>query len=82
VRANAGPYGLSAAVHTRDRNRIASAPDRLATGVVGVNRRGDAVEQEPPFGGLGASGNGYPEGGEFVYSSLTSLQACYGQELP
>jgi len=82
VRANAGPYGLCAAVHTRDHDRIASAPDRLATGVVGVNRRGDAVEQEPPFGGLGASGNGYPEGGAFVYSSLTALQACYGHELP
>ena len=82
VRANAGPYGLSAAVHTRDHERIAAAPDRLATGVVGVNRRGDAVEQEPPFGGLGASGNGFPEGGEFVYSALTALQACYGHEGP
>jgi acyl-CoA reductase-like NAD-dependent aldehyde dehydrogenase len=36
------------------------------------------VGLEPPFGGLKSSGNGFPEGGAYVYSSLTSLQAVYG----
>jgi acyl-CoA reductase-like NAD-dependent aldehyde dehydrogenase len=80
TRANATPYGLTAAVHTRDPDRIAAAPDRLAAGVVNINRRGDAVDLQAPFGGVGASGNGYPEGGRYVYSSLTSAQACYGYE--
>jgi acyl-CoA reductase-like NAD-dependent aldehyde dehydrogenase len=81
ARANATPYGLTAAVHTRDPDRIAAAPDRLAAGVVNVNRRGDSVDLEAPFGGLRASGNGYYEGGRYVYSALTSLQACYGHDL-
>lgn len=77
-RANATAYGLAASVHTRDPERIRTAPDRLRAGVVNVNRRGDAVDLEPPFGGWGASGNGHPEGGAYVYSALTAWQACYG----
>lgn len=76
--ADAGGYGLSAAVHTRDPERAAQAPSRLRAGIVALNRRGDAVDLEAPFGGMGASGNGHPEGGEYVYSSLTRLQAGYG----
>ncbi|HEX5877662.1 MAG TPA: aldehyde dehydrogenase family protein, partial [Actinomycetota bacterium] len=77
-RANATVYGLAASVHTRDPDRIRTAPERLRAGVVNVNRRGDAVDLEPPFGGWGASGNGHPEGGSYVYSALTAWQACYG----
>lgn len=75
--ANATPYGLAASIHTRDERRWADAPRHLRAGIVNVNRRGDAVDLEAPFGGLKASGNGYPEGGLFVYDSLTTHQACY-----
>ena len=76
--ANDVPYGLSAAVYTRTQAFADEAGERLETGVVAVNRRGDAVELEPPFGGVKGSGNGFPEGGAYVYSALTSLQAVYG----
>ncbi|MBA2508852.1 MAG: aldehyde dehydrogenase [Nocardioidaceae bacterium] len=76
--ANASDYGLSAAVHTRDPERAAQAPARLRAGVINVNRRGDAVDLEAPFGGMKSSGNGLSEGGEYVYASLTRLQAAYG----
>ncbi len=77
--ADASDYGLAAAVHTADPQRAAQAPARLRAGVVNVNRRGDAVDLEAPFGGMKGSGNGLPEGGEYVYASLTRLQASYGE---
>lgn len=76
--ADATTYGLAASVHTASPERWARAQARLRAGVVGLNRRGDAVDLEAPFGGLGDSGNGYPEGGLYVYDALTSHQACYG----
>jgi aldehyde dehydrogenase (NAD+) len=76
--ANDVPYGLSAAVYTRTPAFAEEAAERLEAGVVAINRRGDDVGLEPPFGGLKSSGNGFPEGGAYVYSSLTSLQAVYG----
>ena len=76
--ADASPYGLSAAVYTRSEGTIEAACERLATGVLAFNRRGDAVDLEAPFGGVKQSGNGLTEGGEYVYAGLTSLQAVYG----
>ncbi|MDQ3538793.1 MAG: aldehyde dehydrogenase family protein, partial [Actinomycetota bacterium] len=76
--ANDSPYGLSAAVHTADPQTARTALDRLEAGVIAINRRGDAVDLEAPFGGVKESGNGRPEGGEYVYDSLTTLQAAYG----
>jgi alpha-ketoglutaric semialdehyde dehydrogenase len=75
--ANATPFGLSTSVHTTDPATAAAAADELCTGIVAVNRRGDAVDIAAPFGGRKDSGNGHPEGGEYVYSSLTALQARY-----
>jgi acyl-CoA reductase-like NAD-dependent aldehyde dehydrogenase len=75
--ANATPYGLSASVFTRDRERLAASGALLRTGVVALNRRGDDVELEAPFVGVKRSGNGFPEGGEFVYGAVCDLQAIY-----
>lgn len=77
-RADASPYGLSSAVYARDPALLSAAPARLRTGVVALNRRGDDVELEAPFSGRKASGNGRPEGGEWVYGALTDAQAVYG----
>jgi aldehyde dehydrogenase (NAD+) len=76
--ADASPYGLSAAVYSRDPALLAAAPARLRAGVVALNRRGDDVELEAPFGGHKRSGNGQAEGGEWVYGALTDTQAVYG----
>jgi len=76
--ANAAPYGLSAAVYGRDAARLAEAAAQVRAGVIAVNRRGDDVDLEPPFGGRGRSGNGQAEGGAYVYAALTDLQAVYG----
>ena len=78
--ANETPYGLTAAVYTADPERAATAAERLETGILAVNRRSDAVELEAPFGGVKESGNGFVEGGDFVYASVTELQAVYGHE--
>lgn len=75
--ANASPFGLAAALFTADPARARRGLARLRSGIVTVNRRGDAVGLEPPFGGLGASGNGRPEGGHWVYDSLTDIQSFY-----
>ena len=76
--ANDTPYGLSAAVHTCDPGTAAAGLERLEAGIVALNRRGDAVDLEAPFAGVKDSGNGRPEGGEYVYASLTNAQAVYG----
>ena len=77
ARANAGPYGLSAAVYGRDPALLAAAADTIRSGVLAVNRRGDDVALEAPFAGRGRSGNGQAEGGEYAYAALTDLQAVY-----
>ena len=76
--ANAAPYGLSAAVYGRDADLLAEAAARIRCGVLALNRRGDDVELEAPFGGRARSGNGQPEGGAYAYAALTDLQAVYG----
>jgi acyl-CoA reductase-like NAD-dependent aldehyde dehydrogenase len=76
--ANATPYGLSAAVYGRDPALLEQAAAEIRSGVLAVNRRGDDVALEAPFGGRGRSGNGQPEGGEYAYAAVTDLQAVYG----
>jgi acyl-CoA reductase-like NAD-dependent aldehyde dehydrogenase len=78
--ANSTSYGLSAAVHTRDLERGRRLAEALEAGVVGLNRRTDAVEIEPPFGGRKQSGNGVPEGGRYAYAGMSEYQAIYGLE--
>jgi aldehyde dehydrogenase (NAD+) len=76
--ADATPYGLSAAVYTRDPARRVAASARLRAGVVALDRRGDDVELEAPFGGMKRSGSGWAEGGAYGYDAVTELQAVYG----
>nr|MBA2537906.1 aldehyde dehydrogenase family protein [Actinomycetota bacterium] len=78
--ANESPYGLTGAVYTTDPDTAAVTCERVRTGILAVNGRSDAVELEAPFGGVKESGNGFREGGTYIYDSLTELQAVYGQE--
>jgi aldehyde dehydrogenase (NAD+) len=75
--ADAGPYGLSAAVYGRDPALLRAAAATIRSGVLAVNRRGDDVALEAPFGGRGRSGNGQAEGGRYAYAALTDYQAVY-----
>jgi acyl-CoA reductase-like NAD-dependent aldehyde dehydrogenase len=75
--ADHGRYGLSAAVYGRDPKLLAAARERIRTGVLAFNRRDDDVALEAPFGGHKHSGNGHPEGGSYVYGTVTELQAVY-----
>ncbi|MCA1682642.1 MAG: aldehyde dehydrogenase family protein [Actinobacteria bacterium] len=75
--ANDTPYGLAAAVYTSSAERMEAAQERLEVGVVAVNQRCDSAELEAPFGGAKASGNGFPEGGEYAYGGVTMLKAVY-----
>jgi vanillin dehydrogenase len=56
--ANATPYGLSGAVHTRDLQRGIRLARQIRTGMVHVNNATIHDEAAVPFGGVGASGNG------------------------
>ena len=56
--ANGTPYGLSAAVFTRDISRAHRMVRRLRAGVVHVNTYGGA-DITVPLGGIGQSGNGH-----------------------
>ena len=75
--ANAAPYGLSASVHGRDPALLREAAATIRSGVLALNRRGDDVALEAPFGGRGRSGNGQAEGGRYVYDAVTDYQAVY-----
>jgi len=80
--ANSLPFGLAASVFTSNLELGRRVAKALDFGIVGLNRRGDTVDMEAPFCGRRRSGNGMPEGGRFVYSSLTTPQALYGLPEP
>jgi succinate-semialdehyde dehydrogenase / glutarate-semialdehyde dehydrogenase len=68
-RANAGGFGLSAYVFTRDLARIREAVSRIESGMVGVNSFALAAA-EAPFGGIKLSGMGREGGSEGILDFL------------
>jgi succinate-semialdehyde dehydrogenase/glutarate-semialdehyde dehydrogenase len=68
-RANAGDFGLSAYVFTRDPTRIREAVSRIESGMVGVNSFALAAA-EAPFGGIKLSGMGREGGSEGIFDFL------------
>jgi acyl-CoA reductase-like NAD-dependent aldehyde dehydrogenase len=74
--ANRSPYGLTAAIHTRDYGRAMHFVRNVSVGVVAVNGGTFGSEPHMPFGGRRHSGNGTREPGPEaldVYSSLKSV---------
>lgn len=74
--ANAGEYGLTAAIHTRSVDRALWFAHRVRTGVANINIGTFGSEPHMPFGGFGASGNGTREPGVEaldVYSELKNI---------
>jgi acyl-CoA reductase-like NAD-dependent aldehyde dehydrogenase len=61
--ANGTPYGLSAAIYTRDANAAAIAERDLDFGIVYINAPTIGAEIQLPFGGIKHSGYGRKEAG-------------------
>jgi acyl-CoA reductase-like NAD-dependent aldehyde dehydrogenase len=57
------PFGLSAAIYSRDVNVTARAERDLQTGIVYINASTIGAEIQLPFGGWKHSGSGHPEAG-------------------
>jgi aldehyde dehydrogenase (NAD+) len=77
--ANRSPYGLTAAIHTRNLHRAVEFTQRIEAGVAMVNAGTFGSEPHLPFGGMKASGNGTREPGTEaldVYSSLKNVVIC------
>jgi aldehyde dehydrogenase (NAD+) len=75
--ANASPYGLTAAIHTRDVDRALTFVERIRTGVAVINAGAHGSEPHMPFGGLKASGNGTREPGTEALDIYSELKDVY-----
>jgi len=77
--ANAGEYGLSAAVFTQDLTRTLVAVDELDVGVLHVNSESAGADPHVPFGGAKHSGYGPKEQGESAREFFTHTTTVYVQ---
>ncbi|HKJ56459.1 MAG TPA: aldehyde dehydrogenase family protein [Nitriliruptoraceae bacterium] len=76
--ANATPYGLSAAVHTRSAARVRRALEEVDAGLVTVNGPTTGADLHVPFGGVKASsGPGGREMGEAAREFFTETRTAY-----
>lgn len=72
--ANAGEYGLSAGIISRDVARAIELGSRLNVGLLQVNDQTIVSGVQIPFGGRGASGNGSRIGGPANWEEFTQWQ--------
>jgi acyl-CoA reductase-like NAD-dependent aldehyde dehydrogenase len=75
--ANDSPFGLTAAIHTRDLNRAMTFLNRIQCGVASVNGGTYGSEPHMPFGGLRQSGNGWREAGTQALDVYSDLKTIY-----
>jgi aldehyde dehydrogenase (NAD+) len=75
--ANDSPFGLTAAIHTRDLNRAMAFIGRIQSGVAVVNGGTYGSEAHMPFGGLRQSGNGWREAGTQALDVYSDLKTVY-----
>jgi aldehyde dehydrogenase (NAD+) len=72
--ANGVPYGLSAAIFTRDISRILHFIKSAEAGMIKINGETAGVEPHAPFGGLKASSSHSREQGRAAIEFFTSIQ--------
>jgi len=75
--ANDSPFGLTAAIHTRDINRAMTFINRIQAGVASINGGTYGSEPHMPFGGLRQSGNGWREAGTEALDVYSDLKTVY-----
>jgi acyl-CoA reductase-like NAD-dependent aldehyde dehydrogenase len=75
--ANGVPYGLSAAIYTRNVNRAFEATRDLFTGIVYVNAPTIGAETHLPFGGTKQTGNGHREAAIAAIDFYTEWKTLY-----
>ncbi len=72
---NASPYGLLAAIFTRDLNKGLRYADEARTGLVNINETTNYWENHLPFGGRAGTASGVGRvGGRYAMETLTELQ--------
>jgi acyl-CoA reductase-like NAD-dependent aldehyde dehydrogenase len=72
---NASPYGLLAAIFTRDLSKGLKYADEARTGLVNINETTNYWENHLPFGGRGGTLSGVGRvGGRYAMDTLTELQ--------
>ncbi len=72
---NASPYGLLAAIFTRDLSRGLRFADEARTGLVNINETTNYWENHLPFGGRAGTLSGIGRvGGRYPFDALTDLQ--------
>jgi alpha-ketoglutaric semialdehyde dehydrogenase len=74
---NGVPYGLSAAIYTRDVNVALSAIGRIDTGITYVNAPTIGAEIPLPFGGTKWTGNGFREAGTRGIEQFSQVKSVY-----
>lgn len=81
--ANDSPYGLTAAIHTKNIDRAMHFVQAIQAGVATVNGGTYGSEPHMPFGGVRQSGNGSREPGTEALDVYSSLKDVYmlGQQL-
>jgi len=80
-RANAVPFGLSAALFTRDLNAVQRFSEELQAGILHVNSQTAGADVHVPFGGLKGSGFGPHEQGRAALEFFTETVTVY-QDAP
>jgi alpha-ketoglutaric semialdehyde dehydrogenase len=75
--ANDTPFGLTAAIHTRNIHRAMTFIGRIQSGVAVVNGGTYGSEPHMPFGGLKQSGNGWREAGTQALDVYSDLKTVY-----
>jgi alpha-ketoglutaric semialdehyde dehydrogenase len=74
---NGVPYGLSAAVYSRDIGTCLHAVERIDTGIVYVNAPTIGAEIPLPFGGTKHTGNGFREAGARGIEQFSQVKTVY-----
>ncbi len=71
------PYGLVAAIYTRDISKAFKAMEHITTGMVYVNAGTIGAEVHLPFGGTRGTGNGHREAGQAALDSYCEWKTVY-----
>ena len=80
-RANAVPFGLSAAIFTRDLHAVQRFTSEIGAGIIHVNSQTAGADVHVPFGGIKDSGWGPHEQGRAAIEFYTEMVTVY-QDAP